>query len=275
MRRYGRHYMLAAALILVAAMLPVMLILVVVWPHGNTGSGQHHRFSTPVPATQPSFTMEGVLAGTAFIITFTLPLSYAACRTGKKAFTRCKLWESGVSVYRLGKELKSMKYADCKDFKYHTRRSYVKGLYAGSTVTVVFRTDQTKIGFDVPFKEKPVGMSWSILGRTFKCDDELELVKAIVSHAMADAWMSSGGSSREFNWSDRMTLTPHQLTPKRGRHQGRPFRPGDISKITFDRGYARVLEKDNPKAIVEVWHERTNFWPGLEIARRIVPQSHQ
>ncbi len=176
----------------------------------------------------------------------------------------------GVCACRGGKRLRSMAYADCERFTYSITRQYVNGIYTGTSLVVKLQARGKKtIKWTGSHKQKPVGLSYTILGKgEFKGEDELDVVKLIIADAMADRWIDRLLGGESIAWG-KLTLDATTATPKRGKRKGQLIPFADIDRLSFNEGWLHLFHKGEDRSFFSMQMNDENFWPGMRVIERM------
>ena len=242
--------------------------------------GLRLRFFPPQPIVSPR--PGGVAPGSAAPSSDWLPmvgygLLFTALFGGltylliRQLFTKARFYETGVRLVTLGKPRRSMAYADCERFWFHTVRQYVNGIYAGTTVTITLKAKGRRtVKWSGRHKEKPKGFAFTILGkREFKGEDELDVVKLIIADAMADRWIDRLTAGTPVDWNGRLELSAVTATPRRGKRKGQAIAYADIDRFSVKDGTLHLFHTGDEKPFITVACGDTNFYPGMRVLERM------
>lgn len=177
--------------------------------------------------------------------------------------------EAGVLVRRGSKVLRTMRYADCVRLRYELTRNYLNGFYTGTSLVITL-IDSAKNGvkWNGRHKEKPKGLAVTVLGKTFKGEDELDVVKLIIADTIADRWVDRLLAGESIAWG-AMSLTQTHVIPKKGMYKHRSIPHAEIDRLAADKGWFHLFHVGDEKAFFSMQMNAENFWPGMRVMERM------
>ena len=226
---------------------------------------------TRLSAGSPGMASADWLAMVGWGSLFTLVFGGLTYLLVRQIFTKARFYETGARVFVMGKPKRSMPYAECERFWYHTVRQYINGIYAGTTVTITLKAKGMKtVKWSGRHKEKPKGFSFTVLGKgEFKGEDELDVVKLIIADAMADRWINQITAGHPVDWSGRMELALDHATPRKGKRKGQNIAYADIDRYSVKDGHMHLFHKGEEKPFLSIACGDTNFYPGVRVMERM------
>lgn len=172
-----------------------------------------------------------------------------------------EFYHHGV-VDRLWLRTREFAYADAERLTYALTRRTTRGWYSGTTLRFKLRlADGRRFSFRGIRKEG----SSDILIPEARGAEELEIVRdAIVSH-IAAKMLDRVRAEGSVEWSRAVRLSPHGLTPTRGRRRGTLIAWQDIVRTDYENYRFRIFDRDSDKPVLSLSCNASNFCPGFEL----------
>lgn len=133
---------------------------------------------------------------------------------------RTAFYLRGVVVRRGGKVLKWMPYDACDEFAFGIERQYYNGFYAGTAISLQLKGEGwPTIAWTGRHKEKPQGMAFTVFGKQFKGEDELDLIKELILDQVVAKWNEKIEAGEKILWKN-LEFGTGGITPQRGAKKG-------------------------------------------------------
>lgn len=185
--------------------------------------------------------------------------------------TKFEFREFGAIARRYGAIVRSIAYAECERLLYSVTRQYVNGIYAGTTVTLGLKAQgRPTVSWSGAHKQKPVGLSYTILGKgEFKGEDELDVVKLVIADAMADKWIDRLAAGEKINWLGQLELAADTVTILRGKRKKQTVAYADLDRFSLKDGWMHLFHQGDERSCVTLSMNGENFWPGMRVMERM------
>lgn len=196
------------------------------------------------------------------------------CWFGIRALARrVEFYHHGI-VDRVFSRASEYPFEGAVEFSYNLVRRYYHGIYAGTLVQFRLKVADGRVfRLNTVHKERPVGLSVTIFKKKFKGDDELDVVRDIVSGHVVQTLLQRLRSEVFVPWGKSVGISPDGLTRLRDRPPVLvPWT--DVAGLHFVKGGVAIdlIEQDKPLAQVDP--TCTNFFPCLELFRLFMDQTH-
>lgn len=190
----------------------------------------------------------------------------ALCFLGFRAlFRTVSFHEYGALEQRFSRR-RTFMYADAEGMRFGVTRQYVNGIYAGTSLSLkIVMTDGRKLTFGGRYKEKPKGFSWSIFGRTFEGQDEIDVVRDVIAANIAKRMMSRVQSEGSVAWMSGVQISLEGLTSRGGRRKNQLVSWREIAGFRIESGFAHIFAAGDTKSFITLHCGGHNFFPGWQL----------
>jgi hypothetical protein len=184
------------------------------------------------------------------------------------ARVKTEFYLHGVIVKRGGRVLRSMPYAVCERFTFGSTRHYYNGFYAGTLVDLRMKAKGwPTIAWNGRHKEKPKGLAVTFLGKEFKGDDELDMIKFVIADHVVEKWMRRLDSGEAIVWNN-LQLGFEGITPLKGKRKGTLFEHDRI-ELSVGSGLVDVKIRGEKWPLAKVSMADEDFWVWMGVWQRV------
>lgn len=189
--------------------------------------------------------------------------------------TKYDFYERGVIQLRGKKILKTMPYASVRKFTQALTRQYVNGIYAGTTLHINLKDDQGKsITFNGRHKEKSTLLGSTILHKSFKGEDEVDVLRILIAKEMLPYLSQQLATNGGVEWCEKAMISATGVTPARGKLKKTEVPFAQIKGVGTQAGTYHAFREGDKKSFLFLSVNATNFWPGALLFEQLMEQHH-
>ncbi|QQS09132.1 MAG: hypothetical protein IPK69_00420 [Phycisphaerales bacterium] len=179
--------------------------------------------------------------------------------------TPLELRERGAVVRRRkGDQL--IPYSSLEGFTFRTVRQYLNGIYFGTSLTMSLTgTDRKTIKFSGRYKEKPIGLSFSMLSSKFTPDEKMDRLRSTIAGHIAERWHSHIEQHGAVDWAKFCAISSDGVTARSGTYRGMLIRFEEIGGVGIDQGLFFMQKVGDKKPFLTVETGAENFWAALAV----------
>lgn len=157
------------------------------------------------------------------------------------------------------------RYEDLVGLTYSLTRQYINGIYAGTALVLhVAASDGRKLKYTGRHKEKPKGLAMTVFGRKFEGEDELDVVKDVISAYVARR-LAADIAQKPIVWGGAVAISGEGVTPRGGKHKGQLVAWSRIVDVGAQAGAFHLFAQGDKRSFATMMMAAPNFYPGLNV----------
>jgi hypothetical protein len=197
-----------------------------------------------------------------------IALLYLCFRGKRSLFRVAEFHQEGVVERCLGAR-REFRYDHVASLKYSLTRHYVHGLYCGTVLVMQLRMlDGRKLNLETRHKEHAKGLAIIGLGRSFTGEDEMDVIRDLISAHIATRLAGELTASGRLNWNGVATVTPEGITPRSGPRRRKLLAWSQFALDARD-GYLSFYVPDRKRSVLTIPASGANCYPMLEVMQTL------